>query len=284
MSKTAHFFDLDCLMRGQQQAWIVDKTNPSSPLLKMSRSELRLAKSGIYKNKGNKLVFNGVTYYLSDEMWSRIKVLAIKSNINFSNLVISLQEFLNPDLIEEMKFDIDLNIILNLKNNVQDLYLVCSEYTKNTYTKIIDEIIGKLKEEGIVVTGFYFLNENFINQDSDQNQFKKIRLLLQHLLGYKSDDKKFVDTEITKYEIVHYYDESIHTLNIPLLANDVLQMMMNKTDKGLSDVIKDDMIDDTPVMYIHKVQNNEYNPIITKKIKLSLSNVVRKFESFKLFL
>jgi hypothetical protein len=284
MSEIAHFFDLDCLLQLDQQAWVVDKTNPSTPLLKISKSELKLAKSGVFKSKGNKIEFNGITYFLSDELWNRIKIFCIKNNVNVSNLVISLQEFLNPEIIENMKIEIKKDIILNLKNNISDLYLVCSRYFEKTYKKIIQKLIDELEYDGITVKNFYFLDEDFINDDIDETQYKKIKLILQHSLGYKSQDNKFIDQEIQKYKTLHWYDKSSQILNLCNISNDVLNSMLRKTDKGLSDVIRDDLRDDTPVLYVHKIQDNELNPIITKKTKLSLPNIVRKFESFKLFL
>ena len=93
MSNVAHFFDLNCLIKINQQAWVVNKDNPNLPLYKIPPSEFRLIKSGIYAKKGNKIDFNGTTYYLPDELWNRLKIISSKNNINFSNFVISLQEF-----------------------------------------------------------------------------------------------------------------------------------------------------------------------------------------------
>lgn len=281
MPKTAYFFDLNCFLKGKQQAWIVDRNNPSLPLLKITQSELKLFKSGIFKNKGNKIDFNGITYYLSDEVWNHIKIICSKNNINVTNLVISLQEFLNRDLINYMKFDIDLSVISNIKKDIGDLYLVCSKYTRSAYQKIVDELIESLRKEGIVVKNFYYLNENFMNYNDDELQYKKIKLILQHSIGYKSEKDKFIDDEITKYEIIHWYDKSFHILNLVNLANDTLKFMLNKSDKGLLEVIKDDLIHEIPKVFVHKIQDNQVNPIITKTTNINLPNVVRKFESFK---
>lgn len=284
MSKIAHFFDLNCFIELEQKAWIVDKNNPLNPLLKLSQSELRLAKSGLLKNKGNKIEFNGVIYFLSDEIWNRLKVICIKNNINISNLVISLQEFLNPDLVDEIKFDIDISQLLHQKNEIQNLYLFCPKFIENTYSKILKQLSEKLKYEGMVVKNYYFIEENFVDDDIDELQYKKIRLIIQHLLGYKSEINKFIDVDIEKYDTIHWFDKSSTTLNLPIYLNDIFKMMLNKTDSGLANVIKDDLLDDVPKVWFHKVQDNLQNPIVSKKSVLSLPNVVRKFESFKFFL
>ena len=116
MKSSAHFFDLNCLLNIPQQAWIVSKNNPNQPLYKISTSEFKLIKSGIYKKKGNKIEFNGSVYYLPDELWNRLKIISSKNNINFSDFVISLQEFLNKDLISSSKYELNLDPILTLKN------------------------------------------------------------------------------------------------------------------------------------------------------------------------
>ncbi len=89
MSNKAHFFDLNCLLDTNQKAWIVNKKNPNQPLYKLSPSEFRLIKNGIYQKQGNKIEFNGTNYYLPDNLWNKLKVLSSKNRINLSDFVIS---------------------------------------------------------------------------------------------------------------------------------------------------------------------------------------------------
>lgn len=283
MSNIAHFFDLNCLIKLNQQAWVVNKDNPNLPLYKISPSEFRLIKSGIYAKKGNKIDFNGTTYYLPDELWNRLKIISSKNNINFSNFVISLQEFLNKDLINEFDYELNLNSILNLKNKMDDVYIICSKKTRVLYEKIISKIDQELKENGIIIKNFYYLNENFLNQRSDEIQYKKIRLLLQHIVGYKTDGDKFTDDEITKYDVVNFYDRNIQIKDISPTVRYILNVLISKTDKGLGDVIKDDLSETTPLLYVNRIEDNELNPISTTKIDFSLSYLIKKFEAFKNF-
>jgi len=283
MSNIAHFFDLNCLIKLNQQAWVVNKDNPNLPLYKIPPSEFRLIKSGIYAKKGNKIDFNGTTYYLPDELWNRLKIISSKNNINFSNFVISLQEFLNKDLINEFDYELNLNSILNLKNKMDDVYIICSKETKKLYEKIILKIDEELKKSGIIIKNFYYLNENFLNQKSDDVQYKKIRLLLQHIVGYKTDGDKFTDDEITKYDVVNFYDRNIQIKDISPTVRYILNVLISKTDKGLGDVIKDDLSETTPLLYVNRIEDNELNPISTTKIDFSLSYLIKKFEAFKNF-
>lgn len=284
MSNVGHFFDLNCLFEAEQTAWIVSKSNPNLPLYKITPSEFKLIKSGIYRKKGNKIDFNGTEYYLSDDLWNKLKILSSKNNINFSDFVISMQEFLNKDLIDSVKYKLTLEHILNLKNEMSDVYIICSKQTKGLYDKIINEIKEVLYSNGIKINNFYYLNENFLNQNSDEIVFKKVRLLLQHAIGYKSESDKFTDFEITKYDIIKYYDRNIYIKSIKITIDQVLKSMMKNTDRGLSDVIKDDLKSDNPIIVINKIEDNNYNPMQSVKIDLSLKNLITKFESFKIYL
>jgi len=283
MSNIAHFFDLSCLVNIPQNAWVVSKSNPNQPLYKISPSEFLLIKSGIYKNRGNKIDFNGVVYYLPDELWNKLKVISTKNRIDFSSFVISLQEFLNKDLIEALDYEIKLDQIMNLKNKVEDIYVICSKETKGLYEKIINEIVETLRTNGMIVKNFYYLNENFLNQNTDEVNYKKMRLLLQHSIGYRSDMNKFIDDEITKYDQINFYDKSIPFKTVSITVDQIFKSMMKNTAKGLMDVIKDDLKTHTPIIQINKIEDNQFNPIRTTKIELSLKHLITKFESFTIY-
>ena len=280
MSNIAHFFDLNCLLKLEQSAWVVDKNKPNIPLLKISPSDFKIIKSGIYKNKGNKLQFNGQTFWLSDEMYNKLKLISLRNRSNINDLVISLQEFLNKKLIDEMDLELKLNPVLSLKNKLDDIYIICSEQTKRNFEKIISKIEEELKSNGLVVKQFYYLNENFLNQNSDEVKFKEMRLLLQHSVGYKTDKDKFVDEELTKYDYINFYDNSITTFKVEKDINYLMEIIWNNTDKGLRDVIKEDLQDSCPTLYVHKIESNDFNPISTKKVKITLPRLVKTFESF----
>ena len=280
MSNRAHFFDFNCLIKTNQKAWIVSKDNPNLPLYKLSQSEFKLIKSGIYAKKGNKIEFNGITYFLPEEIWNRLKIISSKNNIDFSNFVISLQEFLKKDLIDDLEYELTLDPILNLQNVMDDIYIICSKQTKNLYDKFLIEIYEKLKSKGIKITNHYYLNENFLNQNSDELYFKKIKLLLQHSVGYKSEYDKFTDNDITKYDIINLYDKSLPLLNLSSSVKHIFDTMLMNTDKGLSDVIKDDFRDTTPIVYINRIEDNQVNPMRVEKIELNTGRLIKRFEAF----
>jgi hypothetical protein len=274
------FIDLNVLLKIDNQAWIVDKKNANTPVLKLSKSEFNLIKSGIYKNQGNKIDFNGKTYYLPTNLMNKIKIKVKSYNLDFSNLGISLQEFMNPELIENLDFEINKELIKELKNKIQDIYIICSDKTKKSYQIIIDEIEREFYENGLKITTFYPISENFMNQNDDDIKFKKMRLLLQHLVGYKTDGIKFKDEEITRYDQIEFYDNLKDTVKITKEINNLLEFILSRTDDGLRDVIKEDVKDFRPTLLVYKENENQMYRRSSEKVILNISKVVKTFENF----
>ena len=277
----SHFFDIDTLIKLENQAWVVDKNNPNIPIMKISKSDFNLIQNGIYRKQNNKIEFNGKLFWLPTELVNKLKIKAKTYKTEFSNLAISLQEFLNKDIIDEMDFELKLDTISQLKNKTDDIYIICSKQTKRNYQTLIDKLEEKLKEQGLKVKNFYFISDNFYNQNKDEVNFKKMRLLLQHLVGYKTDGDKFIDEEITRYDQVSFYDNNYDTLKISDNMNELLDIVLSNTDKGLRDVVKEDINDYRPILFVNKINDNNYNKTETKKIILSLSTLIKTFESFK---
>jgi hypothetical protein len=274
------FIDLNVLLEMDNQAWVVDKKNANTPIVKISKSDFNLIKSGIFKNQGNKVDFNGRTYYLPTELMNKIKIKTKSYNIDFSNLAISLQEFMNKSLIEEMKFEINKDVILELKNNIDDIYIICSKQTKRTYETIIEKIKEEFEKNGLKIKTFYPISENFMNQNDDDIKFKKMRLLLQHLVGYKTEGDKFKDEEITRYDQIHFYDNYSETLKITKEMNNLLEFLLSRSDDGLRSVIKENVQDFKPNLWVHKENENKMNKRSSEKVILNISKIVKTFENF----
>ena len=274
------FIDLNVLLEMDNQVWVVDKKNANTPIVKISKSDFNLIKSGIFKNQGNKVDFNGRTYYLPTDLMNKIKIKTKSYNIDFSNLAISLQEFMNKSLIEEMKFEINKDVILELKNNVDDIYIICSKQTKRTYETIIEKVKEEFEKNGLKIKTFYPISENFMNQNDDDIKFKKMRLLLQHLVGYKTEGDKFKDEEITRYDQIHFYDNYLETLKITKEMNNLLEYLLSRSDDGLRSVIKENVQDFRPNLWVHKENENKMNKRSSEKVILNISKIVKTFENF----
>ena len=278
----AHFFNIETLVKLDQYCWIVDKQNPNIPIMKISQSDFKLIKSGIYKKQGNKVEFNGYEFWLPDDMSNKLKVKLKITKSSLGNIGISMQEFLNKDIINDIKPKFLLDNILHLKNKNDDIYIITSKQTKKTYQDVLEKLSEKLSEEGIKIKNLYYLSENFYNQKDDDIKYKKIKLLLQHLIGYRTEVDKFIDDEITQYDTIYYYDDKYDTLKMIDDTNPILKMIIDNTEDGLKSVVKEDLKQNTPILIVNQVSNNSVNKVQTKKLSIEYLNFIKTYEMFRL--
>lgn len=278
----ARFFDLDTLISVNGKVWIVDKNNPNIPILKVLKSDFNLMKSGIYKSQGNRVDYNGQTFWLPTTLFNQLKVKLKIQNINLGNIGISMKEFIDKDIIKNAKYKIDISLITNSNSKADDIYVICSKQNKDSYQVLVNELEIKLRDIGISIKNFYFISETFYNQNDDDIKYSKIKLLLQHLVGYKTSGDNFIDEEISRYETIHYYDNNLNTQKIADEANIVLKSILNRTENGLSSVVKEDIVDYPSTLIVNQVTDNEANKMITKKVIIEYSNLIKTFESFLL--
>jgi hypothetical protein len=278
----AHFFDLNTLIDINSKVWIVSKNNPNKPLIKLEQSEFNLIKSGIWRKTGTPLKISGTDYYIHEDLIESIKLKCKKFNVNITELSFSMQEFMNPEIIAESDFSIKEENLIGLKNSPDDIYIICSKNTKRNLKPIIDKLEKFLYSIGLSVKNYYYVSETFYNRDETKIAHKKIRLLLQHLIGLKTNDTKFSDEEITKYETVNFYEDDISTNNLTKKSNDVLKFLYDNSEESTKDFVKT-RLNEELIINLNEVTHNRVNPFKITKIKLELINIFKTFESFNGF-
>ncbi len=276
----AHFFDIDTLLVSDAKVWIVDKKSPNIPIMKIPQSEFNLIKNGIYRNQNNSLNFSGVTYWLPEDLVNTLKVKAKNYRSDFSSLGFSMQEFMNKELIDNIDYNINFENI-NLKNTDDDIYFICSKNTKRNYELMISKIEDKLKDNGLNIKSYYFISETFYNRNDDSISHKKVRLILQHLVGYKTDVDRFIDEKISEYEEVFFYDDVDSAIKLALDVNKFLMILLSNTDSSIKDIIKKEIKDKEHILYVNKVTFNKVNKFVTTKVLLETGNLIKTFENFK---
>ena len=275
-----HFFDLNSLITMNSKVWIVNTRTPNKPLIRISKSEFNLLRKGVYKKDNINFDIDGQTYWLSEELFNKIKVKSKNNNVNISELSFSMQEFMNKDIIENSDFTIHLENIRHLKNSQDDIYVICSKNSKRSYESLIEKLEEKLLEFGLKIKNFYFVSETFYNRDRDDIVHKKVRLVLQHIIGLKTADTKFTEEEITKYDQVSLYDDDINTIKLAKGINDVLQFLVKNSDDEVKEKVKEVLKMEECELIINQVTFNKVNPFITTKVELNLNKIVRTFENF----
>jgi len=276
----AHFFDIDVLIKTDSNVWIVSKTKPSIPIIKINQSDFNLIKNGVWLNNGQKIKVNGRDYWFSNELAELLKIKTIKSNNDMSNLSFSMQEFMNPDILDKVNFEIFNINFEHLKNTKDDVYIICSKNTKRNSDLLIKKLEEKLAELGITVKNYYYITETFFNRNEDDISFKKTRLVLQHLIGLKTEVDKFIQEEISKYDTIEFYDDSKRSLYDVENINDTLKLIISNSDEEIKELVNNRLQDNISVV-VNKVTFNKVNKIISKTIKLGLERIIKTFENFR---
>ena len=277
----AHFIELDIILKTESKPWIVDKLNPNIPIMKMDISEFNLFKSGVYKSQGNKISFNGKVFWLSNEFMNKLKVKSKKYKVDISNLGVSMQEFLNPEVIENIKFDIDISLFRPIINTNDDIYIICSKNTKSNFEKQISKLEEKLEEIGLKIKKYYYISETFYNKDDDEISYLKSKLILQHLLGLKTDGDKLSNEEVESYNQITFYDDNLKSIQMCRDINNILENLLLKTEKEIKLLVKDKIKNYDNLLLIKEFTHNKANRFKEYNVQLEYSNIIKRFENFK---
>lgn len=279
----AHFIDIDIIIKNESKAWIVDKNNPNIPIMKIENSDLTLFKSGIYKNHNNKVSFNGKTFWLSNDFFNQLKIKAKKYKVDISNIAISFQEFLNTELTENIKFEIDTSIFKNIINTNDDIFIFCSKNREENFKNQMTSLEENLSNIGLKIKKIYYLSETFFNNDEDELSFIKNKILLQHLIGLKFYGNKFTDTEISNYSKIYYYDDSKKSIELTKKINDILEKIILNSESSIKEIVKEKIKKDDNVLVSREYTYNKANKFIEFTIQLEYSNLIKSFENFNFF-
>lgn len=280
MINNAHFFDIDTLIRVDSKVWVVSKKKPSIPIVKITQSEFGLIKRGIYRKYNTPLNISGKSYWLPENLLDELKIKCKNHKVNISDLAFSMQEFMNSSVIDNLDYEILNRHFVHLKNKTDDIYVICSKNNKKNYQTVIKKLEEELLKSGLKIKNYYYLSETFYNRDSDYISHRKVKLLLQHLVGYKTDDDKFLDEEITKYDRIYFYDDEPHSIELVKTSNDIFQFLSKNSDDDLKSNIRKIVTDTEHVIVVNKITNNRMNPIEAKEVVIEWSHVVKTFESF----
>lgn len=275
----AHFFDIETILVMDSKVWIVDKLNPKVPIIKISKADFNLIKSGIYKSQNNSIYFGGSTYWIPEKLMNTLKIKCKNLKVDVTNLIFSMQEYMNPDVIESLDYDINIDNLQHLKNNTDDIYVICSKNTKNNYEKIIKKIEDKLEKIGLFVKNYYFISDTFYNRDLDEVAHKKVRLLLQHLIGIKTDGDRFTEEELQKYDEVAFYEDDENTISLAIDCNKLLQLIIDNSESSIKSKVKELLKSET-TLYVNYVSPNKVKRFTTTEVKIEYSNVIKTFERF----
>lgn len=275
----AHFFDIESILVNNGKVWISDKYNLNNYIMRLNQSDFNLIRKGIYKPQGNKVNLGGTDYWFPNDLFNELKLKCKLNKANITTLSFSMREFLDEELIDSMDYDINLDNILHLKNSTDSIYFICSENTKENYEKFIKKIEKKLEDNGLAIKKYYFISETFYSRNTDEIAYKKVRLLLQHLIGLKTEGDKFIDEELDCYDVINFYDTDEVAIKLAINVNDLLQLIISNSPKELKENIKMALKDDKELI-VNQVTANKVNKFSTTKVKIEYHNLIKTFEKF----
>ena len=275
----AHFFDIESILVNNGKVWISDKYNLNKSIMRLNQSDFNLIRKGIYKPQGNKVNLGGTDYWFPNDLFDELKLKCKLNKANITTLSFSMREFLDEELIDNMDYDVNLDNILHLKNTTDSIYFICSENTKENYEKFIKKIENKLEDNGLVIKKYYFISETFYSRNTDEIAYKKVRLLLQHLIGLKTEGDKFTDEELDCYDVINFYDTDEVSIKLAINVNDLLQLIISNSPKELKENIKIALKDDKELI-VNQVTANKVNKFSTTKVKIEYHNLIKTFEKF----
>jgi len=266
MSKIIHFFDLDnTLWKVELKAWIILKNKPNNPLIKLNKIQIKDILNGVYKKEENLIEFNGNTFWISDNMFDKIKKKYPK--IELTDLGVSFIEYTNPD------YYLNLNIF---KENIRHLIgekgveigIISARYDADKDKNLLVSLKDELAKDGLEITKFYYVSNFFEMRTNDKINYEKMKILLEHLIGFHIKDNHFIPIKQDFFKEIHFYDDEIQNINV---ANDVqyyLEEYLRNTEDELFHKIIDRVKNYTPVLYTHLITNNNLNKFKTTEIKL----------------
>jgi len=275
----AHIIDTDILMTLPAKAWVIDKDNPNIPIMKLDRHQLSIISSGLYRKQNNRIDFDGRTYFLPDDMMDTLIHKCKKSNSDPTKLALSIQEFLNPELMALLEPTFDLTILNHIRNTPDHIYLICSSNTKESTGPHIETLVEKIKDYGLNVTDIYYLTESWKKKDDDKVAYNKIRLAVQHLTGLKASGDGLSDTEINTYRQVELYDTSTLVIETGKKVNDILFHMTEMSEKNMIPIIKQKVRARDLILSLNRWTGNRMNKIEKTLVPVSYSNIA-SFEGF----
>lgn len=267
MNKTIHFFDLDrTLWSIDTKAWVIDKNFPNKPLIRLSTEESTYILSGIYKNEEHMIEYNGKTFWISEDMFEKIQKK--RKTLELENIGISFIEKTNPAYFKKLKFYVE-NIRHIIEEEDSDLGIISARYSVENDNELLLTLKEKLSELGLEINKFYYTGDYYGHTNSNKTNIDKMKILLEHMVGFHIEGNRFVPVKQNFYENVHFYDDEHQNINV---ANDIQRFLedylKNSTDEVFERISKR-IGEQNPTLYTHLITNNQLNRFDTTKVSLN---------------
>lgn len=250
-------FDLDGVLWNikNDDVWVIDKDKPHKPVVVIDQIEFSLISMGNYKKDKLPLEYNGQIYYISKELFEKIKKKSNSENIE--RFGISFIPLVRKEILDKREIDVLTHNIEHLRyNKFVDIGLLTARSNQKNHVNVINELRLELKKIGIEISKIFFVGDG-MRMGVDYR--KKVYVLLEHLLGLKIKNGKFISIKQDWYKKVSFYDDDRNNIEYANNAQVILNELLRKTDDDLFRIIVDRIESQPLVLETYLVTGNEVN-------------------------
>jgi hypothetical protein len=287
MNKEIVFYDLDGTLWNikNEDVWIIDKDKPYKPVLILSQLDFSLIKAGKFIKDELPLEYNGQKYYISKDLFERIKKKSGSENIE--RFGVSFIPMLRKEILDKRELDILSHNIEHLRyNKFVDIGLLTARSNQKNHSDLVNKLRIELKKIGIEISKIFFVGSG-VHSGVDPN--KKTLVLLEHLIGLKIKDGRFVSIKQDWYKKVSFYDDDIKNIDYANDIQDTFEDILRKTDDELFRIIIDRVKSFPLTLETYLVVDNELNRfkktsiVLREPMRYPIKEKLGSFESFMKF-
>lgn len=262
-------FDLDnTLWYIKSNIWVIDKNDPTYPILKISPIEFALIKNGIYVKDDILIEYNNERFFISIDMMERIQ--RKKKNIRLSNIGISYREYFDSEILNKKEVKLLLNNIKHLiGNNKIEIGVLTARSDRKKHANLLNKLRLELKGYGLEISKVYFVSDAITFSSQDKVTYNKNRVLLEHLIGLTIEDNKFIPVKKEKYNKIYFYDDTKTNFLKVNKLQEYFDFLIRNSEQECIDFINNRFENNTLLLYNNLITNNEINPFETNIIKLA---------------
>ena len=265
--KTINFYDLDgVLWTSKNRVWVVDKEDTSKPIIRLTSMEMSEILLGIHFKDNLKIEYNEKTYYISNKLFNKITK---KKNIAIERLGLSFIEYTNPNYINNTKIEINLDNIRHLKVENNIFCILTGRAYQNRHSKMLNFLRKKLLDINVNLFKIYFVGKRFNITHTEQISLDKVHILLEHMIGIKIENGKFVTKKQDWFSDVHFYDDNQMNIDYALDVQTIFERVMKKTDDELYLEIITRLKEYELSLTAHLITNNDVNRFKSKTVILT---------------
>jgi len=267
-NRVIHFFDLDgTLFNIDSRVWILDKEEPHKPIIRLDNFEINRILSGLYKKDNLKIQYNGEEYFISKNIFDRINK---KKRINIERLGLSWIEFYDEKYINNTKVEFLMNNIKHLRGKDDIICLLSGRSNRERHADLLNMLRKKIEDFGLEIYKIYFVSDKFFYRSEDTVSLNKVHILLEHLVGLKIDNSKFVPFKQDWFNKVYFYDDDKMNIDYANDCQKILERVLKNSDDELFKIVVDRIKNNDLELFANLVTNNDINLFDIKRTKIRM--------------